>query len=423
MKTDSSTSVSAETFTPANRAVRNAASVAPGQTALYDTQAAALVFCCGIVFKVSSLPGLVAERMLSGTLWLYLFMLTVDALSLAAVLSFARCGGARVLAERKDIPFRVFSAAASLWLILKGVIYFGYTVVFLMVDLFEAVPPYVVIIVLALPVLYLGVKGLRSVARCAELFAPVLFLLVLFNLALLETDLDFGRNLPLAAMPSEDFFARGLTFGMWLGDLIPLAFAEVKRRRKFPALPVGAGVSYALVAVIAMLAVAMYGAALPYAYNMLIRIAGFNKLSIEIGRMEWAAIFVVIVMAVLALSLHFWGAREGCRLATGSSLPASLLFSAGIIVARLSPLFRGHHRHPACHPRIARRHRLLDHRVRLCRVRGLRRPLPLRRAPRPARKTPARRSPAYAPRDPGRVPAVRPDRPCGRTPRRQGDRR
>lgn len=336
MKTELSTSVSAETFSPANRAVRHAASAAPGQTALYDTQAAALVFCCGIVFKVSSLPGLVAERMLSGTLWLYLFMLTVDALSLAAVLSFARCGGARLLSEKRDLPFRVFSAASSLWLILKGVVYFGYTVVFLMVDLFEAVPPYVVIIVLALPVLYLGVKGLRSVARCAELFAPALFLLVLFNLALLETDLDFGRNLPLAAMPSEDFFARGLTFGMWLGDLIPLAFAEVKRRRKFPALPVGAGVSYALVAVIAMLAVAMYGAALPYAYNMLIRIAGFNKLSLEIGRMEWAAIFVVIVMAVLALSLHFWGAREGCRLATGSSLPASLLFAAGIIVIPLA---------------------------------------------------------------------------------------
>ena len=336
MKTRTLTSFFENSLPAAGRAVRAPSSASAGQNVIYDTQASALVFCCGIVFKVSSLPGLVAERMLSGTLWLYLFMLTVDALSLAAVLSFARCGGARVLAERKDIPFRVFSAAASLWLILKGVIYFGYTVVFLMVDLFEAVPPYVVIIVLALPVLYLGVKGLRSVARCAELFAPVLFLLVLFNLALLETDLDFGRNLPLAAMPSEDFFARGLTFGMWLGDLIPLAFAEVKRRRKFPALPMGAGVSYALVAVIAMLAVAMCGAALPYAYNILIRIAGFNRLSIEIGRMEWAAIFVVIIMAVLSLSLLFWGAREGCRLATGSSLPASLLFSAGIIVIPLA---------------------------------------------------------------------------------------
>ena len=41
-------------------------------------------------------------------------------------------------------------------------------------------------------------------------------------------------------------------------------------------------------------------------------------------------------MAVLALSLHFWGAREGCRLATGSSLPASLLFAAGIIVIPLA---------------------------------------------------------------------------------------
>ena len=335
MKTDTSSAVCENSLSAANLAVRAPDSSDAGHLSLYDTQAAALVFCCGTVFKVSSLPGLVAEKMMSDTLWLYLFMLAADAVCLACVLSLSKCGGLSWGTVRRDPLLRLYSAAVSLWLIMKGVIYFAYTAAFLMVDLFEAVPPYVVIVVLALPVLYLGVKGLRSVARCAELFAPALFLIVACNLALLETDLDFGRNLPLAAMPAEEFFSRGLLFGLWLGDMLPLAFASIRKRRKFPFLAAGAGVSFLLVAVIAMLAVAMYGAALPYAYNMIIRIAAFNKLSLEIGRLEWAAIFVVIVMAVLSLSFTVWGARASCRCATGSSAPASLLFAAAMIVVPL----------------------------------------------------------------------------------------
>ena len=154
--------------------------------------------------------------------------------------------------------------------------------------------------------LYLGTKGLRGIARCAELFTPVLFLILLGSLAFLEADLDVGRNLPLAAMPADEFFARGLRFGMWTGDF--------------------------LVAVIALLAVAMYGEALPYAYNILIRLSAFNRLSLEIGRLEWAAIFVVIVMAMLSLSLHMWGASEGCRRAFGTPVPARVLFAAAVIV-------------------------------------------------------------------------------------------
>ena len=119
-----------------------------------------------------------------------------------------------------------------------------------------------VVVILALPVLYLGTKGLRGIARCAELFTPVLFLILLGSLAFLETDLDVGRNLPLAAMPADEFFARGLRFGMWTGDFLPLLFVRLERKRRFPVLPVGAGVSYTLVAVIALLAVAMYGEAL-----------------------------------------------------------------------------------------------------------------------------------------------------------------
>ena len=331
MKTDISTSVSADILPAASAHLGGTAE----RNVIYDSQAACLVFCCGIVFKISSLPGLVASEMLSGTLWLYLFMIAVDVLMFAAISAYASTGADALFASRAPVLFRAFSALSSAWLLLKGVIYFCYTVVFLMVDLFVAVPPYVVVLALAAPVLYLGCKGVVSIARCAELFTPVLLLVFVANLALLDADMDAGRNLPLEAMPPEEFFKRGFLFGMWLGDMLPLAFSSIKRK-KFPYLVVGTGVSYALVAVVALIAVAMYGAALPYVYNMVIRLSGFNKLSLEIGRMEWAAIFIVIVMAMLSLSLHMWGAAEGSRRAFGSPLPARILFAAGVIAVPLA---------------------------------------------------------------------------------------
>lgn len=302
---------------------------------IYNSQAANLIFCCGIVFKVSSLPGLVYSEMLSDTLWLYLLMIALDIICLAATFFFARSGADSLLVGQKNPAYRAACLLMSGYLLLKGLIYFVYTEIFLMADLFSGIAPYIIVIVLAVPVVYLGCKGIRGIARCAELLAPFLLAIIVLNLVFLETDLDVSRNLPLYAMPTEEFFAKGLRFGMWLGDFFPLLFVAVKNK-KFPFLTLGTGISYSLVAIIAMLAVAMYGNALPYVYNILIRIAGFNQLSLEIGRLEWAALFVVIVMAVLGLSLHMWGAAESCRRATGSPVPARLAFVAAVIIVPLA---------------------------------------------------------------------------------------
>ena len=124
-------------------------------------------------------------------------MIAVDLACFAAAACFAARGSADVLSRADSLSFRVFYALVAAWLALKGFVYFAYTVVFLMVDLFAVVPPFVVVVILALPVLYLGTKGLRGIARCAELFTPVLFLILLGSLAFLEADLDVGRNLPL----------------------------------------------------------------------------------------------------------------------------------------------------------------------------------------------------------------------------------
>lgn len=335
MKNAASTSLSVDkTASPSVSASSEAAPLSAANV-IYNSQAANLVFACGIVFKVSSLPGLVYSEMMSDTLWLYIFMVCLDALCLAATFFFAKSGADAVLTEKNNAAYRAVCLLLSGYITLKGFVYFVYTEIFLMVDLFVGVAPYIVVIVLALPVIYLGCKGVRGIARCAELLAPFLLAIIVLNLAFLETDLDAGRNLPLYAMPTEEFFKRGLRFGLWLGDFFPLLFVAVKNK-KFPYIAVGAGISYSLVIIIALLAVAMYGGALPYVYNMLIRIAGFNQLSLEIGRLEWAALLVVIVMAVLGLSLQMWGAAESCRRATGTPVPARLVFTAAVVVIPLA---------------------------------------------------------------------------------------
>ena len=91
MKNVISTSNTAQTA-PATAAAVRSASPSPEVNTLYNSQAACLVFSCGIVFKVSSLPGLVYSEMRSDTLWLYLFMIALDLLCLAATFFFASCG-------------------------------------------------------------------------------------------------------------------------------------------------------------------------------------------------------------------------------------------------------------------------------------------------------------------------------------------
>lgn len=302
---------------------------------VYNSQAGALVFCCGIVFKVSSLPGLVAQQMQSSTLWLYLIMSAFDLVCLAAIYLFAKSGADAALTAKGGGLYRLLNAALCLYLLTKGFFYFVYTVIFLTIDLFIGVAPFVIVIVLAAPVVYTGIKGMRALARSAEIFALLLFAVMVVNLAFLDADMDFGRNLPVFALPPDGFFVNGLRFGLWLGDLFPLLFLKIKNKR-LPYFAFGTGAAYSLVVIIAALAVAMYGNALPYVYNMLIRIAGFNQLSTEIGRLEWAALFVVIIMAITGLSLLFWGSAESCRRATGSPLPARILFTLLITVVPLA---------------------------------------------------------------------------------------
>lgn len=301
------------------------------QGTLYNSQIAAVIFTCAIVFKLSSLPGVVAKTMYSGTVWLYLFMTAFELICFCMIYSFMRMNGDSLLTSVNSKAYKAVLFVSMLYITLKAVFYYAFTIINLTIELFTGVASYLVIIAFLVPIIYLGLKGIKSIARSAEILAPLLLGAIILNLVFLKSDLEFDRNLPLEAMPAADFFINGLRYGQWVGDMLPLMFIK-PQNKKLPYI----GMSVAAVAVIinvtAMLGVAMYGDALPYVSNLLIRLAGFNQLSMEIGRMEWTSLFTVITMAIFTLSYYFWAVTACSERIFGSRKVVQIAFPLLLII-------------------------------------------------------------------------------------------
>lgn len=297
---------------------------------VYNSQGASIVFALGIAFKLSTAPSVVAQNYHSSTLWAYIALSAVELVLAVLIFAFVRTRCDGLLRSTGNKVYKICCAICSVWLIAKGTFYFSYCASYLAHEQFGGVEPALFYILLLSPIIYLGVKGLRSISRTAEIFVPLFFVIILINLVFLETDLDIERNLPVFALEPKDFFAGLPRYGLWLGDVIPFAFVRIKNKR-MPYLSGGVLVTFALVNIIVFLGVATYGEALRTVTDLLIRIAGFNQLSLDIGRMEWTNLFAVIALSILSLAFLFYGCTAASERAVGFSLPAKILFPAVVI--------------------------------------------------------------------------------------------
>lgn len=297
---------------------------------VYNSQAGSLVFALGIAFKLSTAPSVIAQNYHSSTLWAYIALSTVELILAVLIFAFVRTRCDGLLRSTGNKIYKICCALCAVWLIAKGTFYFSYCASYLAHEQFGGVEPTLFYILLLSPIIYLGIKGLRSISRTAEIFVPLFFVIILINLVFLETDLDIERNLPVFAMEPKDFFAGLPRYGLWLGDVIPFAFMRIKNKR-MPYLSGGVLVTFALVNIIVFLGVATYGEALRTVTDLLIRIAGFNQLSLDIGRMEWTNLFAVIALSILSLAFLFYGCTAASERAVGFSLPAKIIFPTVVI--------------------------------------------------------------------------------------------
>lgn len=302
---------------------------------IYNSQAACLVFTMGVAFKLSAAPGIVAQHYGSSTLWLYLVMSVLEVALTAVIFAFVRMRGDDFLRSINDKTYRALCGVAALWLTAKGTFYFCYCVSYLTHELFGGVEPALIYLLFLSPVVYMGIKGARSISRTAEILVPLFFALIVVNLIFLEADMDFGRNLPIFALSPAEFFARLPRYGLWLGDALPFIFLRIKNKR-LPYITCSVAVTVALVGVVLLLGVALYGDALMMVSDLLIHLAGFNQLSLEIGRMEWTNLFGVVTLSIMSLSFLYFGAIAASERAFRSTLPGTLIYPATVAAVILA---------------------------------------------------------------------------------------
>lgn len=297
---------------------------------LYNSQVASIVFMLGIAFKLSEVPGIISSQFESSTLWVYMVFTACEIVCALMIFAVSRMGGDALLRAVDSKPYKCTCLVASIYLSAKCTFYFCYCASYLTHELFTGAQPYLIYLLLVVPIAYLGIKGTRAIGRTCELFALLFFAVIILNLAFLDTDMDIGRNLPIFSVEPIKFFTQLPHFGLWLGDLLPLAFIRIKDKR-LPYISVGFVATWSLSNLIVALGVAIYGNSLKMVSDLLIHIASFNQLSLEIGRMEWTNLLVILFMSVFSIAFLYDGAMKACDRAIGTPKPIKILCPTAIL--------------------------------------------------------------------------------------------
>ncbi len=279
----------------------------PITTTIFNSQVGAVIFICAFAHKASSLPAIISQSIGSSTLWLYVFMSVVDLVCFVLNYYFFSSGTDEALEGSN--AYKIGVAFLLTFLALKGVVFFAHSAMYLSLELFVNVSPFVVISILLVPIVYIGTKGIKTIARTCEILFPVVFFIIVANLVFIKSQTDFARNLPVFAVEPSEFFKTSMQFGLWLCDPLPLIFVRVKNKKR-PYVSLSAGCCFLLLNVCVLVGMAIYGDSMRLVSNLLVKMAGFNLLSLEIGRLEWTVLFAVMTMGLATQALTFWGINE-----------------------------------------------------------------------------------------------------------------
>ena len=307
--------------------------IAGGDT-IFNSQAAMLVFIVGVAFKLSALPGVLNEEFGSSAFWAFLLYVTIDTILAVMIFSFCKRNGDALLVATNSTLYRIICLFIAIWLTFKGVFHFAYASSYLTHELFEGLEPSLIYILFLLPVVYLGAKGIRTIARTSEVFFGLIFIFLAVNIIFIETKMDFARVLPVLSKEPSTLAATFPRYGIWLGDLTPFLFVRVKNK-KLPYITIGVAGTFLILNLVALLGCAVYGDALKSVTDLFIRISGFNQLSKDVGRMEWTNLFGMIASSIISLAFTYFGATSACKRAFKTSLPFKIMFPAVILACTL----------------------------------------------------------------------------------------
>lgn len=265
---------------------------------IYNRQFGILAFICALTFKVSRLIPIVAENVGSSGALVIIIYLLFEGIAYACIYRVIKSDGMDAILSKqnkvvKGIVLLLLSAffVAKLYLMNSG------TALFVTDSLFDGVPVWVVVLVLAAPCLYMAKKGVRAIARTAEILIPFILLVLVLEFFFIKTNLKFDRNLPIISMPVGELIKGSDNFYFWFGDFLPFLFVKVKDNNKNIA-GLAVALAFTIVTFTYVMIYAIFGEMTVMVEYPMVTLAAFNQFAEILGRMDWLGIIAWLCMAI-----------------------------------------------------------------------------------------------------------------------------
>lgn len=262
-------------------------------------------------FKVAMLPSYLADSV-GADLWISIGVaMLIDVLVLSCiifiktrvgVLEYER-GGAKVVS-------RVLAGLCVLYFIVQAVVGFEETVAYLLQSFFDEADRLQIIVPLSVAIAYIAYKGERAMGRMSEILVWLVLVTILVSIAFNNAEIDYSNLLPvLDGGPVA--FTGAYKNALWFGDYLPLLFINVKdrRKRRYGYIFGGAIVTMLVVVFTNATFYAQWGELTKNVPNAFARLAGYNFISADVGKIDWLTILTWIVSCVMKLSLLLLGIR------------------------------------------------------------------------------------------------------------------
>ncbi|HKL94365.1 MAG TPA: GerAB/ArcD/ProY family transporter [Clostridia bacterium] len=302
---------------------------------IYNRQLAILIMSVGLLCKVSRLPRFIVEYASDMVFLVELLFCIVEILIFLVIYFYISMDGLQLSKDNCIKPLKFLLGLLLIPLTFKFFLVYASVSIYIVSTMFRAIPSYIIICSLMLPLFFLAYKGIVTIARTTEVLFWFIFLLIIFGLVFYDAEMDITRLLPIVRADFSELSSGMLNLGVWVGDLLPFMLLKLKKR-KFPYLAVAVPLNYILVMIYVILAVATFGSAIFIVENIFVYIPIFNSFSVTLGELQWAGLVAWIFMALLYMACLLWAIFDIGELLSKKRSIFAGIYSVAMVIFMLS---------------------------------------------------------------------------------------
>lgn len=191
-----------------------------------------------------------------------------------------------------------------------------------------------VVLPLALATVYIGAKGIRGIARSAEifvwLFIGVVVLVALFN----SSPVKLQNLAPVMTGNVTVKLTSGFKSALWFGDYLPFLMVKIKDadKKKVNVLYLAGLLAIVWTALIYVAFFSVYQSAASEIPNAFFRLLTYVVVSAELGHADWPGDILWLVVAAIKIAFLLWGIKAASESLSKKRWGLYIYFAVAFIV-------------------------------------------------------------------------------------------